>query len=295
MKNVMFDRITTVMVNKIEETKQFSDRQLSFSYWWFSHKKLLRKIIVFVLLGINVVLYVYTIVFLINYLANLNKYDSWPSKTITGSVDWKSVHQLIKPDNILIKESEAIIVSPGIFDVLTWIENPNEQWYVSSASYTLRFAGNITAKKNVYLLPGEKSLLFEQNLSSTDIDAATEKVHIVFEDIDWQLVKEAQNYQLPDFAFSNTKIEALTNQITKTRITADITNRSLSGYRNVSVIAVVREGGLPIAINSTTTPDLRLNETRQIDIRFIKSFSETAEVELYAFTDNLNNSNILAN
>ncbi len=127
------------MVNQ-DETKQFSDRQLSFSYWWFGHKGLLRKLILVIILAINLGLYINIGVYFINYFSE-GDISSWPSKLASKSIDWPKVHDLFSPKSVIVGETKVIPISPGIYDVMIWLENPNSKWYGHEVEYKIIFAG----------------------------------------------------------------------------------------------------------------------------------------------------------
>lgn len=275
-----------------DETKQFSDNQLSFSYWWFGHKKLLKRFLLLALMILNLALFINVSIYFIKYISERN-ISSWPNSMIGSAVDWPKVHDVFSPKGVLVKNSEVLAISPGVFDVMVWIENPNIKWYGQQVEYKLVFAGQKSESQTTFLLPGEEKLVFVQNFRSTDSNAINETARVIFSDIKWKYIEEANTYSLPSFEVSDIKLERLDDQTTKTRVTANIKNRSLSGFQNVKITAVVRSGDQPIAVNSASVQSFEIQDTRPIDIRFSQNIPYYTDIDLFVTADNLDRSNIL--
>ncbi|MDD5567011.1 MAG: hypothetical protein PHH01_02340, partial [Patescibacteria group bacterium] len=208
------------MVN--DENKQFSDRQLSFSYWYLGHKLLLKRIFLGVFLVLNLALYLNVFIFLVPYVAGLSKSSDWASSLISQSVDWKKAKQSIRPNEIVTIKTEAIKAGPGNYTVLAWLKNPNKEWYAKELRYKIIFADQKSDELQTFILPGEEKLVYDQNFRTTDSEALTEAIKITILDTDWEMVNESSEYQLPKFVANNITIQNLTEQLTKTRVTANL-------------------------------------------------------------------------
>ncbi|MDP3965059.1 MAG: hypothetical protein Q8Q20_05415 [bacterium] len=277
----------------MSETRQITDRQLKFSYWFLSHKLLLRRIRLWSLIALNAGLYAYVLISSAFLLTGLPELRRWPEEMLAGAVDWKRVHTILQPRDLSAGQGEIVTVSPGVYDIVIDIHNTNSQWYAKSAAYTIIFAGQRSDPIVTTVLPNQTKKVYAQNFRSTDPAVAqTETARIQFSEMEWQRVDDVAGYSLPKFDVDGVKIELLSNQITNTRVTANVTNVSLTGFREAIATVIIRSNGKIAAVNSTTIQNFLLGETRPIDVRFTQSVSGgTPEVIVTA--DNLDQGNSL--
>ncbi len=276
------------------ETQDITDKQLKFSYWYLTSKKFIRRGLIILLLVANVFIYFKVFYPIISYLAYLPAAKTWPQQMIDQSVNWSKARVVIAPKNVVVSESKVVPAGSGIYDVITWVKNPNEQWYARSIEYSVVFAGQKSSTATTYLLPGEERVIVTRNFHTTDPDASeTEKSTVQFGNADWQMLDNPENYLLPEFRTDNVLLEDLSDQYTKHRVTGKLTNLSLFGFRSLELVVVISQGNKPIAVSITTLQDLALHETRPIDIRFTQDLTAATKIDLFVITDNLNKSNII--
>lgn len=276
------------------EGKEITDKQLKFSYWYLSYKKNLRRGLIILLLVCNAVIYFRVFYPIVSYLAFLPAAEAWPKQMIEQSVNWSKARTTIAPKNIVITESKVVPSGPGVYDVITWVKNPNEKWYARSIDYTVVFAGQKSKVANTFLLPGEERVILTKDFHTTDPTAAEKETSkIQFENPDWQMLDNPENYLLPKFQTNNIMLEDLSDQYTKHRVTGELKNLSLFGFRTLNIIVIISQGSKPVAVSTTTIQNIELHETRPIDIRFTQDLSTATNIDLFVITDNLDKSNLI--
>lgn len=278
----------------VKDGEQLSDRELKFSYWFLTYKKLFRRVTIVILLLLNGFIYFQVVLSLGQYLTYLQQAPNFAKAIIDHSVDWAKVAKQQAPKELAATQTKIVAVSPGVFDVVVWVENPNPEWYARSTTYTVIFAGQKSEPVNTFVLPGEKRLLISRGFHSSDPEAAKKETsRVLLMNTDWQRLDESKQYLLPSFNFQNTTVEDLGELYLKHRVTGTVTNVSLFGFRQIELIALVWNDQELVTLNTVTLQNVAVGESRLFDIRFTQKLSGSLRVEMFVVTDNIDQANLI--
>ncbi len=180
--------------------------------------------------------------------------------------------------NIKILEKSLIPTGASKYDALVKIENPNALFGIASLEYSMDFldaSGKVLARKegNSFLLPEETKYIFAFG-AQTETKPATLELRVT--SFRWQ---KFNDYQEPDLPVYQKEFNFISGGSGFARLTAKFQNRSGYDFRKIITKAVIRDtDGNPIAINETSSNDVRANEEREVSFSWPEPFSENMDV-----------------
>lgn len=166
-------------------------------------------------------------------------------------------------------------VSPGVFSLLSYIENPNVTAEVRLAPYTFKIydrdGGLIAERKGETFIPrGKTFAVFDGNFSleeKTPFRAVFE-----FGPLIWTRVTDPD----PDIEVTN---KALMNEETLPRVEATIENREQDRIYNIDLTAIIFDGaGNAIASSRTFVEELNRGERANVFFTWPRPFKTTSKV-----------------
>ncbi|MFA6197672.1 MAG: hypothetical protein WC734_00760 [Patescibacteria group bacterium] len=273
---------------------ELGNRELNASYWYLTHKSLLRKILIIGLIAFNAVLILPLGWGVYGYISELPGSAAWADDIRSNSINWVGVHQKIKPKNITVSRTEIVPRSTGTYDIVVWLKNPNSQWFADQASVTATLAGTKSDPIEIFILPNEEKIVAIKNIripATTNISQETARSSVLVDS--WQRLDDPRNYQLPSFSVSDTKAESLGDQYTQTRVLGHLFNRSLSGYGLVDLTVVLWNGPKAVGVATADLQNVTLNEERSFDVRFSQMYLNVTDITVSPSANNLDVDNVL--
>jgi hypothetical protein len=276
------------------QSDELGDRELKASYWYLTHKQLIRKLFIIGLIIINLGFLIPLGFGLVGYIKELPQSSVWANDIKTGSINWVEVHQQIKPKSLVISRTETVTRSAGAYDIIIWVKNPNPQWFAAEVDVTVLLAGNKSEPQPLFILPNEEKVVVVSNMRIPNLTNITqETARASFNVNSWQRVEDLKNYQLPIFEITDTTAQNLGDQYTQTRVVGHLSNRSLAGYGVVNLTVVLWSGQKPIGVAMASLQKVTLNEGRTFDVRFAQKYLNISNITVSASANNLFADNVL--
>ncbi len=167
-------------------------------------------------------------------------------------------------------------ISPGIYSVLAYLENPNVTAEVLHAPYTFRLYDNkgliITERKGETFIPkGQTFAVFEGNFSTGE-RIPTRAVFSFGPNLTW-----TKNLTTPpDLAVTN---KALSREETSPRVDATITNKAVNVVSNIELTAIIFDGaGNAIGASRTLVEDINPQDSKALVFTWPLPFETKSEV-----------------
>ena len=197
-----------------------------------------------------------------------------------------------QPEELVIVSADFISTTPGDFDLVAKIKNPNNDWGVESMDY--RF--NIYDSDNeligyktgrTYLLPQETKHIIEQRIT-TKTDPF--KVRIELDNITWQRIEDFEEIEIG----IKDKRQEITEQGFN-KLSANIENKSSFDLAKIEIAGLFfDENKKLIAVGKTEIANVSAGEIRHLEITWPYNISEeVSSFELRAYTDVFSEENFM--
>jgi hypothetical protein len=267
-----------------------SEGQLKWGYWFVTHKLLLRKILVVVLIVLNAGFFGFS-----GYRFVLDLLDA----PIRAQMIKSLTTNYLNPDltaseapRSLVASNVQVLVSTGKYDFVSTVKNVNQNYY---AHFSYRFvAGDFaTAGQQDFILPGEEKFLANLAVTATNRPAgATMEIS----NVSWQRVNKHIIADWPTFASQHLNfpvtdilytpgIEIAVGKPLIGRTTFTISNNTGYGYYNVQALVLMYRGAALAAVNLATIPTLAPGETKTGGVTWYEDFGAISQIKVFPTVD----------
>ncbi len=181
------------MVANFQNQNNFgpSERQLGLAYWFVTHKILLKKIGIGILIAVSSLfllygLYGFADYFFITGPAERQLISQLPKNLVNFDIIHKEAAQSLRVLNTYL------IPSGGKYDLAAKIGNPNDKWQ-AEFEYQFIIDGAPAGIKNGFILPGEEKYIFDLALERPK---GAKNVSLTINRVRWQKINP---HQIPDY------------------------------------------------------------------------------------------------
>jgi len=167
-------------------------------------------------------------------------------------------------------------ISPGIYSVLAYLENPNVTAEVLHAPYIFKLYDNkgllITERKGETFIPkGQTFAIYEGNFSTGE-RVPTRAIFSFEPNLTW-----TKNLSTPPGLEVTNK--ALSREESSPRVDATVTNKSVSPVSNIELTAIIFDGaGSAIGASRTLVEDINPQESKALVFTWPNPFETKSEV-----------------
>lgn len=233
-------------------------KQLHLAYWFSSHRELLRKILIYFLIVVNVSLFVYSFIGLIFIIKEKEALNQALDHLTNTQFNITSLHQNQAPQNLQIGQTTALYNQNNqTTDFIAPISNPNSDWVATNIKYYFLPEHEVES----FILPLEDKFLIQLGLAG---QYSTQPPIIT--SITWRRLIE--NFKLPEIEFTITDIafnSQIENNLQIARLTANVTNQSIHNFWSVPFICLLYSGSKITAANYVTLDQFQSLETRELN------------------------------
>ncbi len=293
----MVEKVPTKLSQYVDPTGEFTNKDLARSTWFVTHRILLRKIVIGILLTWIVVAGLYSLVILGAYLFS----GYWADRDIriqtakefqnyTNSVSSYAAQPLQISGMKVFQTGEN-------YDFYSLAVNPNLR-FIARIKYNYVFEGGETPSKVVTVDPGKKIPLTVFGFPSASYPAGA-KLQIQdtrWRKIDPHLIPDVKGYSMTrdNFLVDNVVIEHnLAGSVVPPRITFDIQNNTAYSYYEGRFTVLLLSGGSVEAIVPLSIKDFRAGQNFPLDIRPVFDISSIDDIEVIPLMDVFDNSEFL--
>ncbi len=259
-----------------------TEKQLNWGYWFVTHKILLKRILIVVLIALNAALVGFSGYGLVVDLLQGPERDAQLAELATPSQSqaWLAANA---PKPLAISNTQ-VLAPQGKYDLVATVRNGNANYF---AHFSYRFAAGdfATALSDGFILPGEEKLVVRlgEISAARPANAGLEISNIAWRRVDRHTIPDwssfvAEHLDLPVTDVLYDPAVALPDGKTIGKTTFTVTNRTGYGYYDVKMIVAMYRGATVAGVNSAVFPTLRPGETRQGEVTWYEDLGAVSKI-----------------
>ena len=266
--------------------------RLSAEYWLLSNKPYFRKLFVFFVVGVDIVLATLVLLFYVNYFVAVQEQESIIDNFATSNTLFDEWTQNEEPEKINSLSVELVESAKGRYDFIAMIENTNQHWYSEKLEYKFVWGSEESEIKSVTLLPKEKKHILALNEKSL-FPPSSVRLVIVNHNWKWTKDKYPTEYTNKDkFKIINTKtIQNEEESISKTEY--KIKNETIFDFWKVDFNIILYQGREIVGLNHTYIEKFKSGETRKIENIWNKDFLGSTRIVVEPVINFLDSTNYM--
>lgn len=281
-------------------TSGVSDAQLKLSYWYVTHKLLLRKVFVYLFIFINLNIWIFAIFFVLKVFVFDQETLAISVKQLgSTAVNYSRFNQSNQP--LVPQLSDLKILSSGGAknDLLMIVKNNNANWLG-------RFRGQFSIGDTEFLaeffsiLPQETKYVLK---AGVDFGEKKGTPQFRFTNIQWQkiankdltdrFIKERSDFKISNKVYHSPFDLNLGGKAMVGGVSFDVENNSLFDYWSVNNQILFKRGGEVVAVNNLPVAEFLVGQFRHLDFRVFDGLNGITDVDVLPQVDIFDESNIM--
>lgn len=261
--------------------------ELKISYWYLTHKLVLRRSVVVFLVILSSIFWFYIIWQLVFYFINYTQEQGQLRQLVIQDDSGRLPVDFLRPAPLQFTNIEILQGDGNRYDFLVRASNPNNNWLAVFDYQFITPEGDSLPRRS-FLLPGQSKYLMDLGLNSsqTSFTISNQKWQSVanFEQIKnnrWQFVIEGETFT----PGSQTDLPS--------RLTFQITNRSAFSFWEVGVQAFLYSGNNLASVNYLVLDQLRSGELRPVEFFWHERLPRINRLEIIPDVNILDEDNIM--
>ena len=268
---------------------QVSSWKIRLSYWYVTHKILLRQILVGFLILLSLSLYSFSLYKVLMILVVEDKQLNQDLNILTlNLIDYPYFHQANKPFDIQILSFDALGGKDGRYDFVAKVSNQNKDWVATEVDFQLISGTSVIAEKTAFIYPQEdKYVVF----FGQEVDTGFVPV-IKIDRIKWRRFNSFAKFSEPRlrFTISNTEFKSaresgVRGDLPVSTLSFKIKNDTAFSYWHVGVYMALVTGQRPTAANFIMLDQFYSGETKNVTISWYESLSNPSLIEVLPEVD----------
>lgn len=267
------------------------DRQLDTSYWYVKNKPLLKNILIFFLILINLLIWggvIYLIFF--NYVIVQKSFIQIKNEAAFDYVNYQAFYNQHMPIDLSNSSLQVINSNGETSTYLVVVNNQNTRW-MAYIDICFSLEGKEDCSKS-FIYPQENKYFIKESEKSIG--------DFRIKNIDWEKVSDFSNIYKERFKFNLSNISFLpasqyqgTSEVPISKATFTVQNASAFNYAKVGFYVLLRSATSITAINYITINDLISGEQRSLEATWYETLPRIERVEIIPEVDIINPDNIL--
>ena len=276
--------------NRFEDvTGEFSTSQFKRSFWFTTHKVLLYKITVGILIFLSVIFWVFSLWLWGGYIIYGIQSDIALHNDLSVFPDYTGIKEHYAPVPFQIAGVNVYAGGSKIYDLVAEVNNPNKNFIIHFDYYFL-IDNKKTPVQKGFLLANESRPMVYYGYK----DGYPNGVNLIIENVAWQRVSahtvpnpntwqnDRLNFSIRDFSFSAPQA---TDGVAANVVQFKVTNNSAFGYRDsLFVIGLVQDSGV-VGVMPLVLKDFKSLETRSVDLRNFSDNLLISDIQLFPLID----------
>jgi len=269
--------------------ENLTEQQLKFGYWFVTHKLLLKRIAIAVLLAIDAALIGFGGYGLVNIYLLQADADRRFEEELVSVGQSSAAHQrnLVRPLEV---GGTQVLAAGAKYDFVASVRNPNPR---HEAVFTYRFAAGdeATEPQTGFAFPGEERVVVSLGAVLATRPAGAE---LVLTEVSWRRV---DRHEVPDH--ERFVAEHLNFEITQVnydpsfevngkfigKTTFNVRNNTGFGYHRVRMVVYMYRGPALAGVNAITLSDFRPGETRMSEVSWVEPLPAISSVRVVPEVD----------
>ena len=271
----------------VDVTEGFSSRKLKFAEWYVSHKILLHKIGMGVLIGWCVLSVGFSFSYWFYYFSYGYFQDQRIEVEVTNSfVNYENLQPLYEAKQIQISNISVYNSVSELYDFVGQATNPNTTW-AAIVTYKFKYFGGETPSVETILLPLEKRPIAYLGL---EMDKYPSNPTLVIEEIDWKRIDphlienprafadERLMFSFENFHFTRaSRSTGVLNHL----IEFDIFNDSAYSYWEPSFYVEMISGGQTVGITYIVLDKFRTGDEEHVDFQSLVDSLDVHDIKIW--------------
>lgn len=262
-----------------------SEKELKYSYWYVTHRVLLRKLGVLTLAVVAGALLVYGVVLISSYyIKDTGDTQALATRLSQDKLNLALLAESNKPQDLSVGETRVLRGNKGAVDFITKVVNPNVQWAVESLEYYYLIGEEKTEMESGYILPGQTKYLLHFNYPSASTSLS---VRLVIEKTNWKKVVDFASMQEKtiDLEIKNAKITPVVKPTTEApesvgNLSFDVFNKSPYGFWEPRFVILLERSGQLVAVAETQLSTLASNEKKTESLNLFQNLSASTQITI---------------
>jgi hypothetical protein len=264
--------------------EELSERELTWGYWFVTHKEELKRYLIVSLIVLSVLLYGYVFYRVTRmYAFEQDEYNRALSTATENYIDIQAVHDANRIEDIQVLSRQIIPGTDGNVDVIARVRNPNTKWALESFTYRFGVGTDVLEEQQGFLLPGEEKFLMALNVRAS----AGGTPQILVDNEKWQRVvqyetwgPEHSNFLVTEQKFTAARQGEISGQLPISEVSAVLKNNSAYNYNQVEVQIALYSGNRVVGVNRLPLPNFRSGETRTLSAIWSMTLPSVSNVEI---------------
>ncbi|MFA5134012.1 MAG: hypothetical protein WC459_04385 [Patescibacteria group bacterium] len=274
----------TNFLNPNNQGEKLSEQELTVSYWFLSHKELLRKILIGTIGGIAGIFLLYSLWGLIDWAFISGPKERANLKTILQIKVNPNALAGIAASNINFSEPEVFSSGVGRYDFVAKILNPNEKWW-ANFDYSFVGEGLSGEVKKGFVLPGETKYITELGVEKP---FRPRNIRLVINNLKYHRINpheisdyskwrdEHLNIGISDKAFNSASV----NKKDISTLSFKAANNTAYSLWSVGFYGILWRGDELVSINYLTAENFSAGETRDLQMQFYEGLPSITKYEV---------------
>ncbi len=263
------------------DPREVTNFQLKASYWYVTHRDLLYRIAVGLLIALCVVLYGFTF-YKVGILIVRDQPIWSQSLSEAGKlgINYAYFRKDQGPQPLQIVTFNTVASNEGAYDYVVQLQNSNNNFVAQSVTLQLVAGSSVIAEKKTFVYPGEHKYV---TFFAQQTGAGNAIVRV--SNVSWLRDPQFTAFVEPRtrFVVSDVKLETLSDPRVQTPVSTlrfTIKNDSAFSYWQLGVHMTALAGGQVVGANYTILDQFRSGEIRTVDIRWSGVLAGANETEI---------------
>lgn len=272
--------------------EELSERELTWGYWFVTHREELKRYLVISLIVLSVLLYGYSLYSVTRmYAFEQEEYSRALSTATVDYIDVQAIHDANRIQEIQVLSRQIIPGTGGNVDIIARVKNPNTKWALKSFTYRFGVGTAVLDEQQAFLLPGEEKFLMALNVKA--VSGGTPQ--LLVDNEKWQRVVLYETwaplrmaFPVSEKSFTAARQGELSGQLPISEVSARLTNDTAYNYNQVEVQIALYSGNRVVGVNRLPLPNFRSGETRTVSALWSLTLPSVSNVEIIPTVNILN-------
>lgn len=287
-------------------TDSLSDSKLKWGYWYVTRKLLLRQILIYFLLFINLNLWFFAAFFVFKvYFFDNQQYVFAVNKLSNSGVNYSTFNQANQPKELAFGNIDVLKSGDDKYDLILKVKNLNPNWLARvSGKFTIgqedQGDGNEREDSIINILDEEeKYIILSGVVSPSGVSSPQFKINYIQwsrirnHDVFNSFVNDHANFEVSDVKYKTPSDLKLGSQVQVGGLSFKIKNNSLYDYWRVDNKILFKRAGNVVAAHIFPVEEFKIDQQRVVDFRIFNDLINISSAEVYPEADIFDENNIM--
>lgn len=276
----------------MNDYQPLSPKELERGYFFQTHKEGFKKISLFTFIAVIVVIYGVAIFSLISTVRGAG-FNETAQRLVGGVFDWQTYHQNRAPLPVIASSSQFISLGDLRYDLVAFINNPNNDWAMPEFEYTFLVNGVELPTQTSFLNPGENRMLIRTAYVAS---GTIKEVKVNIGTMKWR--RYEKDVPVVDWDIQNVRYQPITRQtvdkksfIISPRVIWEAKNMSLYDFWTVDWQVALFSGDKVVGIKEYRAKDFNSLQSKEMEVVWLNDLPRVTKTVVYPVLNWLDSKN----